>query len=68
MSAGAAVDVLTAMGELADADSAGVFELLCDETVATMPMMTARPMRARQPQPFLLLFTVMPPKVDVTHM
>jgi hypothetical protein len=56
------------MGELADADSAGVFELPCDETVATMPMMTARPMRARQPQPFLLLFTVMPPKVDVTHM
>jgi hypothetical protein len=50
------------MDELAAADAAGVFELLCDVTVAMMAMMTARPMRARQPMPFLF-FKVVPRKV-----
>jgi hypothetical protein len=50
------------MGELAAADAAGVFELLCDPAAPMMPMMTARPMRTRQPVPFLL-FKVMPSKV-----
>ena len=63
MPAGTAVDVLTGMDELAAADAAGVFELLCDPTAPMMPMMTARPMRTRQPMPFLLLFKVMPSKV-----
>jgi hypothetical protein len=51
------------MDELAAADAAVVFELLCDPTAPMMPMMTARPMRTRQPMPFLLLFKVMPSKV-----
>jgi hypothetical protein len=59
---GATVDVLTGIDELAAADAAGVFEPLCDPTAPMMPMMTARPMRIRQPMPFLL-FKAVPPEV-----
>jgi hypothetical protein len=65
---GTAVDVLTGMDELADADAAGVFELLCDPTAPMMPRMTARPMRTRQPMPVLLLFKVVPFKVGYSRM
>jgi hypothetical protein len=50
------------MDELAAAGAAGVFELLCDPTAPMTAMMTARPMRTRQPIPFLL-FKVVPPKI-----
>ena len=65
MPVGTAVDVLTGMDELAAADAAGVFELLCDPTAPMMPKMAARPMRTRQPMPFLLLFKVMPSKLVI---
>ncbi len=67
MPVGTAVDGLTGMDRLADADAAGVLELLCDPTAAMMPMMTARPTRTRQPMPFLWLFKVVPFKVGYSR-
>jgi hypothetical protein len=61
------VDVLTGVDELAAAGAAGVFGLLCDPTAAMMPMMTARPVRTRQPVPFLLLFKVVPSEVGYSR-
>jgi len=55
--------MLTGIDETAAVDAAGVFEPLCDPTAPMMPMMAARPIRTRQPMPFLL-FKAVPPEVS----